>query len=97
MVIKDRIGNVLWETIPNLEQAISEKLCPLCDEAENLRGLASHPPWLVEQINATATENSAMICSNLYNRPSMALLPQSLDQADRTLLVVKVRRSLLSW
>ncbi len=64
-VIKDRIGNVLWETIPDLEQAISEELRPLCENTENVRRLVSHP-WLVEQANATATENSAVTCSKAY-------------------------------
>ena len=64
-VIKDRIGNVLWETIPDLEQAISEKLRPLCENAENVRRLVSHP-WLIDQVNATATRNSAITCSKRY-------------------------------
>ena len=64
-VIKDRIGNVLWETIADLEQAISEELRPLCEDAQNVRRLVAHP-WLVEQVNATATENSAITCSKRY-------------------------------
>ena len=64
-VIKDRIGNVIWETIPDLEQAISQELRPLCEDAQNVRRLVSHP-WLVEQANATATENSAITCSKRY-------------------------------
>ena len=46
-VIKYRIGNVLWETMTNLEQAIGEKLRPLCEDAENVRRLVSHPGHLV--------------------------------------------------
>jgi transposase len=65
-VIKDRIGNVLWETMADLEQAIGEQLRPLCDHAENVRRLVAHP-WLLEQANATATENSAITCSKWYN------------------------------
>ena len=49
MVIKDRIGNVLWETIPNLEQAISEELCPLCMRPKTCRGLAAHPLGLLNK------------------------------------------------
>jgi transposase len=66
-VIKDRIGNVLWETIPDLEQAISEELRPLCEEAKCVRRLVSHP-WLIEQVNATATNNSAITCSKRYKQ-----------------------------
>jgi hypothetical protein len=65
-VIKDRIGNVLWHTIADLEQAISEELRPLCEDAETVRRLVSHP-WLVEQANVTAAENSAITCSKWYN------------------------------
>ena len=66
-VIKDRIGNVLWETMADLEQAIGEELRPLCEDAQNVRRLVSHP-WLVEQANATAAENSAITCSMWYNK-----------------------------
>ena len=66
-LIKDRIGNVLWPTIADLEQAISEELRPLCEEAECVRRLVSHP-WLVEQANATATANSAITCSKGYEK-----------------------------
>jgi len=65
-VINDRIGNVLWETIPDLEQAISEELRPPCEEAECVRRLVFHPS-LIEQVNATATNNSAITCSKRYN------------------------------
>ena len=64
-VIKDRIGNELWENLDDLEQAIGEELRPLCEKAEGVRTLVSHP-WLVEQVNATATENSAITCSKWY-------------------------------
>jgi hypothetical protein len=64
-VIKDRIGNVLWQTLDDLEQAIGEELRPLGENAESVRRLVSHP-WLVEQVNATATENSAITCSKWY-------------------------------
>ena len=63
--IKDRIGNVLWATMADLEQAIGEELRPLCEDAENVRRLVSHP-WLVKQANATAAENSAVTCSKWY-------------------------------
>jgi hypothetical protein len=65
-VIKDRIGNVLWEKLDDLEQAIGEELRPLCENAECVRRLVSHP-WLVEQANAIATENSAITCSKWYH------------------------------
>jgi hypothetical protein len=67
-VIQDRIGNVLWQTLDELEQAIGEELWPLCDNAENVRRLVSHP-WLVEPANVTAAENSAITGSNWYNAP----------------------------
>ena len=58
-------GNVLWQTLDDLEQAIGEELRPLGESAECVRRLVSHP-WLVEQVNATATENSAITCSKWY-------------------------------
>ncbi len=64
-VIKDRIGNVLWDTIAELEQAVSEELRPLYENADAVRRLVSHP-WLVEQVNATVTMNSAITCSKWY-------------------------------
>jgi len=60
-LIKDRIANTLWPTLTALEQALSEELRPLCESAERVRRLVSHP-WLVEQVNATAPENSAITC-----------------------------------
>jgi len=68
-VIKDRIGNVLWETLADLERAIGEELRPLYENAECVRRLVSHP-WLVEQANATATENSAITCSKWHETRS---------------------------
>ena len=64
-IIKDRIGNGLWKAMTDLEEAISEELRPLCENAEAVRRLVSHP-WLVEQANATATENDAITCSRWY-------------------------------
>ena len=52
-IIKDRIGNVLWNRFVDLEQAISEELRPLYENAADVRRLVSHP-WLVEQANAIA-------------------------------------------
>jgi len=52
-VIKDRIGNVLWDRFADLEQALSEELRPLYESADAVRRLVSHP-WLIEQANATA-------------------------------------------
>ena len=42
-MIKDRIGNVLWETIPELEQAIGEELRPLCENEETCGGWSLTP------------------------------------------------------
>jgi hypothetical protein len=64
-VIKDRIGNVLWQSPADLEQAIREELRPLGENAESVLRLASHP-WLDEQVNATAAENTAITCSKWY-------------------------------
>ncbi len=63
-LIKDRIGNTLWNRCA-LEQAISEELRPLYENAQAVRRLVSHP-WLLEQANATATENSAITYSKWY-------------------------------
>lgn len=48
-----------------MEEAIGEELRPLCENAEAVRRLVSHP-WLVEQANAIATENDAITCSKWY-------------------------------
>lgn len=58
-VIKDRIANTLWQTLESLEAALGEELRPIYESAERVRRLVSHP-WLIEQVNATATENSAI-------------------------------------
>jgi transposase len=60
-LIKDRIGNTLWATIEALEEALGEELRPIYESAERVRRLISHP-WLVDQVNAIATENSAITC-----------------------------------
>ena len=60
-LIKDRIANTLWSTFEALEKAISEELRPLCQSAQRVRSLVSHP-WLLEQVNVTAVENSAITC-----------------------------------
>lgn len=60
-VIKDRIANTLWQTLESLEEALGEELRPIYQSAERVRKLVSHP-WLVEQVNATATQNSAITC-----------------------------------
>jgi len=60
-LIKDRIANTLWHTIESLEEALGEELRPIYQSAERVRGLVSHP-WLIDQVNATATENSAVPC-----------------------------------
>ena len=58
-VIKDRIANTLWKTLDALEEAIGEELRPIYQCAERVRRLVSHG-WLMDQVNATATENSAV-------------------------------------
>jgi transposase len=58
-VIKDRIANTLWQTLEALEEALGEELRPIYQSAARVRRLVSHP-WLVQQLNATATVNSAV-------------------------------------
>lgn len=60
-LIKDRIGNVLWASLMALEEAIGEEVRPIYEAAERVRRLVSHP-WLIHQVNATATRNSAVAC-----------------------------------
>ena len=60
-VIKDRIANTLWNTLEALEEALGEELRPIYESAERVRRLVSHP-WLIDQLNATASENSVLTC-----------------------------------
>lgn len=60
-LLKDRIANTLWTTLDSLEEALGEELRPIYESAERVRRLVSHP-WLVDQVNATALENSAVTC-----------------------------------
>jgi transposase len=58
-LIKDRIGNTLFDKMEALEEAIGEELRPLWENAERVRTLVSHP-WLIEQVNITGARNSAI-------------------------------------
>jgi putative transposase len=58
-LIKDRIGNTVFEKMELLEEAIAEELRPLWENAERVRTLVSHP-WLVEQVNVSVASNSAI-------------------------------------
>jgi hypothetical protein len=58
-IIKDRIANTLWNTLEAIEEALGEELRPIYESAERVRSLVSHP-WFIEQVNATAPENSAI-------------------------------------
>jgi transposase len=60
-VIKDRIANTLWQTLEALEEALGEELRPIYESAERVRRLVSHP-WLIQQVNVTAPNNSAITC-----------------------------------
>jgi hypothetical protein len=60
-LIKDQIGNLLWKSLDALEAASGEELRPIYQTAQPVRRLVSHP-WLIEQVNATAAENSALTC-----------------------------------
>ena len=64
-IIKDRIANTIWDSLEALETAIGEELRPIHQSAERVRNLVSHP-WLINQVNATATENSAITCWKWY-------------------------------
>ena len=52
-LIKDRLGNVLWETLDAMDEALGEELRPIYESAGRVRALVSHP-WLAGQLNATA-------------------------------------------
>ena len=58
-LIKDRIANTLWPTLEALEESLGEELRPIYQSATRVRDLVSHP-WLADQVNATAPENSAI-------------------------------------
>jgi len=58
-VIKDRIANTLWQTLEALEEALGEELRPIYESAQRVRRLVSHP-WLIQQLNVTAPNNSAI-------------------------------------
>ena len=58
-VIKDRIANTRRHTLEAMEEALGKILRPICHSAEGVRMLGSHS-WLIEQVCATATENSAI-------------------------------------
>jgi transposase len=60
-LIKDRIGNVLWTTLEDLASAIGEEIRPIYQTPERVRSLVSHP-WLIDQVNITVAENSAITC-----------------------------------
>jgi transposase len=60
-LIKDRIGNRLWRTLEAMETAIAQELRPIYQTARRVRRLVSHP-WLIEQVNNTAANNSAITC-----------------------------------
>ena len=62
-LIKDQIANTLCTTLEALEEALGEELRPIYESAERVRKSVSHP-WLVDQLNATAPENSAVTCYN---------------------------------
>ena len=57
--IKDRIANTLGPTLAALAEALGEELRPIYQSTARVRDLVSHP-WLADQVNATAPENSAV-------------------------------------
>ena len=64
-LIKDRIANTLWPTLDALEAAVGEEVRPIYHSPARVRGLVSHP-WLVQQVNAIAGENSAVTNRKWY-------------------------------
>jgi transposase len=60
-LIKDRIGNIIWDSLDKLEEAIGEEVRPIYEAAARVRTLVSHD-WLINQVNATVTKNSAITC-----------------------------------
>jgi hypothetical protein len=64
-VIKDHIANTLWHTLESLEAALGEELRPIYESAKRVRRLVPHP-WLLDEVNATATEYSAVTNWNGY-------------------------------
>ena len=58
-LIKDRIGNTLWATLDDMDEAIGEEIRPIYETAERVRRLVSHP-WLIDQLNAIEAKNSAI-------------------------------------
>jgi hypothetical protein len=60
-LIKDRIGNGLWNTLEALEMAIGEEIRPIYQTPDRVRSLVSHP-WLINQVNVSVSENSAITC-----------------------------------
>jgi len=60
-LIMDQIGNLLWKSLDALEAASGEELRPIYRTAANSAGLVS-PPWLIEQVSATAAANTALTC-----------------------------------
>lgn len=51
-LIKDPIGNILYETLPDIEAAISEKPRPIWHGPERVRSLIGDG-WLLTKINST--------------------------------------------
>jgi transposase len=60
-LIKDRLGNTLWQSLDAMDEAIGEELRPIYESADRVRALVSHP-WLIAQANATGATNSAITC-----------------------------------
>ncbi len=60
-LIKDRIGNTIWESLDKLEEAIGEEVRPIYESAARVRTLVSHD-GLINQINTIAARNSAITC-----------------------------------
>jgi transposase len=52
-LIKDRIGNILYDTLPDIEPAISEKLRPIWHGPERVRSLIGDG-WLLSKTNSSS-------------------------------------------
>jgi transposase len=59
-LIKDRIGNMLYDTLPEIEAAISEKLRPIWHGPERVRSLIGQG-WLFSKTNSSFNSYSPVL------------------------------------
>lgn len=59
-LIKDRIGNAVWNTLQEIESAIEEELRPVWQQAQRVRDLIGEG-WLLHQLNVIDPINRLLI------------------------------------